>query len=115
MLLLDFRGDAVGRLWLVGTCPALSSFASRCPCTARGSRCRSARAIQTYKGSKPLSEAYTGLYADSARQNINELFEFKDGYVESASNGQCLDAFRDRDKLALHTYECNFFANKTRK
>ncbi|EQC42061.1 hypothetical protein SDRG_00904 [Saprolegnia diclina VS20] len=64
--------------------------------------------IQTCKGNKPLSEAYTGLYADSARQNLNELFEFKDGYIKSASNGQCLDAFRDGAKLGLHTYECNF-------
>ncbi|KDO32526.1 hypothetical protein SPRG_03003 [Saprolegnia parasitica CBS 223.65] len=54
--------------------------------------------IQTCKGKK------LPLYACTARQNLNELFEFKDVYIKCMSNGQCLDGFRDGAKLGLHTY-----------
>ncbi|OQR80614.1 hypothetical protein ACHHYP_17419 [Achlya hypogyna] len=56
---------------------------------------------------KVLSEAYTGLYADKLRGNVNELFELVDGTVRSVSNGQCLDAFRDGKSFGLHTYACD--------
>ncbi|OQS00767.1 hypothetical protein ACHHYP_02681, partial [Achlya hypogyna] len=63
--------------------------------------------IQTCKGNKPLSEGYTSLYVDTVRNNLNELFEFKDGAIKAASNGQCLDAFRDGAGFGLHTYPCD--------
>ncbi|OQS03594.1 mucin-5AC-like, partial [Thraustotheca clavata] len=63
--------------------------------------------IQTCKSNKPLSEYDTGLYADVVRNNLNELFIFKDGAIQAISNGQCLDAFQDDNKLGLHTYPCD--------
>ncbi|KDO23683.1 hypothetical protein SPRG_11131 [Saprolegnia parasitica CBS 223.65] len=61
------------------------------------------------KTNKVISEFYSGVYADWVSDSVNELFVYDSNAktLQAASNGQCLDAFRDGDKFGLHTYACD--------
>ncbi|OQR82581.1 serine protease family S08A [Achlya hypogyna] len=77
-------------------------------------KCQDAPAAKSYiklvtKDKKTFSEYYSGLYANWASDSANELFTYDSNAktLQVASNGQCLDAFRDGDKFGLHTYTCD--------
>ncbi|OQR98914.1 hypothetical protein THRCLA_06641 [Thraustotheca clavata] len=58
---------------------------------------------------KRISEFYTGLYYDDAKNNLNEIFTFFDNenMIRSVTSDQCLDAFLDYNgKYSIHTYLC---------
>ncbi|KDO22697.1 hypothetical protein SPRG_22269 [Saprolegnia parasitica CBS 223.65] len=61
------------------------------------------------KTNKVISEFYSGVYADWVSDSVNELFVYDSAAktLQAASNGQCLDAYRDGDKFGLHTYACD--------
>ncbi|OQS06895.1 hypothetical protein THRCLA_20268 [Thraustotheca clavata] len=63
--------------------------------------------IQTKSG-KYISEWNYGLYANTLQNNLNELFEVKETMIQAASNGQCLDVYKDgQGNPHLHTYDCS--------
>ncbi|KDO22694.1 hypothetical protein SPRG_22267 [Saprolegnia parasitica CBS 223.65] len=49
------------------------------------------------KTNKVISEFYSGVYADWVSDSVNELFTYDSAAktLQAASNGQCLDAYRD--------------------
>ncbi|KDO19046.1 hypothetical protein SPRG_15000 [Saprolegnia parasitica CBS 223.65] len=77
-------------------------------------KCEEAPAARSYvklitKNKKAISEFYSGVYANWASDTTNELFTYDTRIktLQAASNGECLDAFRDGDKFGLHTYACD--------
>ncbi|EQC27581.1 hypothetical protein SDRG_14635 [Saprolegnia diclina VS20] len=77
-------------------------------------KCEEAPAAKSYvklvtKDKKAISEFYSGVYANWVSDSANELFTYDSNAktLQAASNGQCLDAFRDGDKFGLHTYACD--------
>ncbi|OQS07851.1 hypothetical protein THRCLA_00153 [Thraustotheca clavata] len=58
---------------------------------------------------KRISEFYTGLYYDDAKNNLNEIFTFleTENMIRSVTSDQCLDAFLDYNgKYSIHTFMC---------
>ncbi|OQR99581.1 serine protease family S08A [Thraustotheca clavata] len=77
-------------------------------------KCQDAPAPKSYvklvtKSGKTFSEYYTGLYANWASDTTNELFTYDSNAktLQVASNGQCLDGFKNGDSYGLHTYACD--------
>ncbi|KDO22695.1 hypothetical protein SPRG_22268 [Saprolegnia parasitica CBS 223.65] len=68
-------------------------------------KCEEAPAAKSYA----ISEFYSGVYANWASDTANELFTYDSAAktLQAASNGQCLDAYRDGNKFGLHTYACD--------
>lgn len=62
------------------------------------------------KAGKYLSEWNGGLYANALQSNSNELFEWdaSSQLLKAASNGECLDVYKnDQGQAILHTYACS--------
>ncbi|OQR87445.1 serine protease family S08A [Achlya hypogyna] len=83
---------------------ALSQFFDNCESVTQKSYVK-----LVTKSNKYISEFYSGVYADWTSDSANELFTYDSNAktLQVASNGQCLDAFRDGNKFGLHTYTCD--------
>ncbi|OQR82575.1 serine protease family S08A [Achlya hypogyna] len=83
---------------------ALSQFFDNCDSVTQKSYVK-----LVTKSNKHISEFYSGVYADWTSDSANELFTYDSNAktLQVASNGQCLDAFRDGNKFGLHTYTCD--------
>ncbi|OQS02257.1 hypothetical protein THRCLA_05350 [Thraustotheca clavata] len=62
--------------------------------------------LKSSKG-KHLLEYNGGLYVNSGGHDFNDLFQWDNNMIKSASSGQCLDVYKDNNGYKLHTYACD--------